>query len=654
MRKITKFILTAVLSAVPAGVSAGLDAEKEFFSLERASLEETLDIKTSVASMASLKLRETPGLVTVITREEIQASGARDLVDVLRMVPELEFGADSYGTIGLGVRGNWANEGKALLLWDGQTYNESLYTTVQYERFPVDQIEQIEIIKGPGSVIYGGYAALAVINIKTRTPSAMRGREVYAGYGQGAKARARENAGYSYGDIVNGTEISAKASWGEAQRSDRRYTDFYGTSYNMNRASDLRQKNLNIYAARNGASLRLIVDDYSLWEADGYGTVLASGTESIGFPAVFAETKYVLRLSESLRLEPRLNYTRAEPWLENSVYGVYDKRTQRVTGGATAFYDHCPGVSFIAGSEYYHDSVKLADRTVEAVSAYADGRRSAAYDNIAFFGQGAFDLGPADLTAGARYDRHSQSGISFVPRLALTHVWEKFNFKAIYSQSYRAPSIENLRINPEIKPERTRSFELEAGHKAGDTLFIYGNVFQTAIKKPIVYYADPATLVETYRNFERTGTAGFGLGLKFKRNARRADLNYVYYAARSNRTGAYAVPGHGSYLLGMPKHKVTFSASLPAGGGFSVNPSAIYTSIRYGYADAGGPKEFGEVVTANLNLQLKDRPVKRLTLNLGARDIFNSGFSYLQPYASGHAPLPAQAREIFFKAGYEF
>jgi len=86
----------------------------------------------------------------------------------------------------------------------------------------------------------------------------------------------------------------------------------------------------------------------------------------------------------------------------------------------------------------------------------------------------------------------------------------------------------------------------------------------------------------------------------------------------------------------------------------SVNPSAVYISRRFGYAYPGNIRTFNDLVITNLNLQLKDRPLKNLTLNLGARDLFNSNYGYTQPYTSNHAPLPAPSREIFFKASYEF
>ena len=107
-----------------------------FFNL---SLEELLNVQISVASKKALTLRESPGIVTLITEDEIKNSGAHDLLDVLSMVPGLQFGVDVEGAIGIGVRGNWGHEGKVLLLIDGQEMNEPLYSTIQFgEHYPVE------------------------------------------------------------------------------------------------------------------------------------------------------------------------------------------------------------------------------------------------------------------------------------------------------------------------------------------------------------------------------------------------------------------------------------------------------------------------------------------------------------------------------------
>ena len=641
---------------MPALAGPPVSDEDEFFSLERASLEETLDRETSVATRNPMKLRESPGLVTLITRDEIQTAGARDLLDVLKLVPEFDFGMDVQGNLGLGVRGNWANEGKVLLLWDGQVYNEPLYATIQFDRFPVDQIEEIEIIRGPGSVIYGGYAELAVISVRTLSAKSLDGASAFAAYGQGERARARSYAGISYGKDLGGTEIAGRVFWGEAQRSDRRYTDFSGLSYNMNGDSGLRPGSVNLSVSRGGFSARLIEDNFELTDRDQFTAALTTGAGKVGFPSIFAETKYAWELSEGLRLEPKLNYSRTMAWLEKDEHFTYDKKTQRVTGALTAYYKPVKGTEFLAGGEYFRDAVKV-DEITAAGSQYLSGRERVAYENHALFGQVSVFADPVTLVAGARYDRHSQYGDSLVPRLALTRQAGAFNLKAIYSRAFKAPSIENIRLASDngfkIKPEKTTVVEAEAGYKTGDSFYFYANASLTSIEDPIIFYTDAAGS-EYYRNYSRTGTRGYGLGLKFKAGAARLNPDYTTYSALANRVDIYSVPGRGSYLLGFPRHKVTVNSSVPLAAGFSANTSAVYISRRYGYAGDGSLRVFSERVMTDFNLQLRGRPAERLTLNLGVKDIFKSNYSYIQPYNAGHAPLPGPSRELFIKAAYEF
>ena len=130
-----------------------------------------MNIKITVASIKELTPRQSPGIITNITSEDIRNLGARDLMEVLRHVPGFEFGVDVEGVVGLGIRGNWAHEGKVVLFVDGIEMNERLYSTTQFgNHYPVENIERIEIIRGPGSALHGGFAAYAVINIITRAP----------------------------------------------------------------------------------------------------------------------------------------------------------------------------------------------------------------------------------------------------------------------------------------------------------------------------------------------------------------------------------------------------------------------------------------------------------------------------------------------------
>ncbi|MFH1049868.1 MAG: TonB-dependent receptor plug domain-containing protein, partial [bacterium] len=140
-----------------------------------------MKLEIAVTGQNKATITESPGIVTLITEDEIRESGARDLLDILRMVPGLDFGAELDNVIGFGVRGNNATEGKVLVLIDGQQMNETNYGSFPFgQHILPDNIKRIEIIRGPGSAIYGGMAELAVINIITRKGTDINGINISA------------------------------------------------------------------------------------------------------------------------------------------------------------------------------------------------------------------------------------------------------------------------------------------------------------------------------------------------------------------------------------------------------------------------------------------------------------------------------------------
>jgi outer membrane receptor protein involved in Fe transport len=652
MRYLHSLLLVFFCAGAAAAQALPTD-EDLFFSQERASLEQLLNIKTSVASLIPRGLRETPGLVTVITAEDIKLSGARDLVDLLRLVPDFEFVVDVQGNLGLGVRGNSAIEGKVLLLWDGHIYNEQAYYTIQFDRFPVDQIERIEIIKGPGSVIYGGVGEVAVINIRTRSPGSLEGGRIYGGYGQMSRAPGARFGGLQFGRDYGDLKFSALAHFSDSQRSDRSYRDFSGGSYNMNGDSDLDGTNLNLFVQRKGLSLRFIADEYSQVERDHFGDILSTGATRIKFPVYSFAASNSVKAGENLTLELTLASQYSRPWLERDDHFPYDKTARKHTASVTAFYKPGDITCLMGGAEFTHDEIEVGAAT-NPDSRYPNGRTGARYDNLAFFAQSSLDLNVFNLTAGGRLDNHSQSGASFVPRLALTRLFDAFHFKAIYSGAYRAPSPENIRLTPSIKPERTTAAELEVGYKFSESLFLTANAFEVAIKDVILFSYDSATNTEDYVNFSRMETRGYGLGAKFRGAGHQADFGYSSYSAGKSRIPNTKTPLDATAALALPRHKAVLTSRLRLGEKLTVSPSVIYLSRRYGYYAAGATKAYDELTVANVYFHMRNSFVNGLDLGLGVNDLFGANYSYLQSYDGGHAPLPAASREIFLKAAYAF
>jgi outer membrane receptor protein involved in Fe transport len=125
------------------------------------------------ASRRAQSSLEAPNATTVITEEDIRLSGATSLVELLRRVPGADVMELGVGSANLSLRGfNQRIANKVLVLIDGRTEYQDFLGTTLWSSVPIglEEIERIEVIRGPGSALYGANAMLGVVNIITRAP----------------------------------------------------------------------------------------------------------------------------------------------------------------------------------------------------------------------------------------------------------------------------------------------------------------------------------------------------------------------------------------------------------------------------------------------------------------------------------------------------
>jgi len=140
------------------------DLEVEMFFSE----EETV---TSAARHLQ-EIGMSPSAITVITREDIEASGATTIPDLLRMVPGMEVITVSPNFTAITSRLYWTNDNNVyLVLIDGREANIELLGETPWELLPIsiEDVERIEVIRGPGSALYGPNAVAGVVSIITRS-----------------------------------------------------------------------------------------------------------------------------------------------------------------------------------------------------------------------------------------------------------------------------------------------------------------------------------------------------------------------------------------------------------------------------------------------------------------------------------------------------
>lgn len=606
-----------------------------------------LNTPVTVASKKALTTRESPGIVTLLRREEILASGAHDLQGVLALVPGFAFATDVQGVVSLGVRGNWAHEGKVLLLIDGQEMNELRYATLQFgNHFPVDQIKQIEIIRGPGSAMYGGFAELAVINVITRDGADLKGGSGSYTYGKTSDGYLARTYHLAYGDTFNGVKFSASYFGGKGRRSD----GFYEDSNGLRRLTDQSQQQpgfLNLGLDAGGFSFRFIHDHYQFSEFTDFQSV--PGT-TIGFHGSYLDAKFTFKVSDALTFTPRVTYKEQAPWSYQEVRGTEQREVRRHTGGFQGDWNPTPTLNLVFGAEISRD-----EGIAPVTRAWVDGGTYTTITNQAYYAQALLQGATVNLTLGARLDRNSQFGASFVPRLALTKAWSDSHFKFLWSKAFRAPVIENIQLNGSVQPEKTTSLELEYGLQLAGGMYLSFNAFDIRIKDPIVYQfiaggGPGGSDLETYANYAKTGSKGLELDLQLRRPWGFLHGSLSYAKASGNEVPDYAVAGRPEAALGLPQTKLTVLAGLNLGGGLSFNPSLIQTGTRYGYAYGDtAPRAFEATTLLNAFLTLQDQG---WSVSVGVSNATNKDVPFLQAYTGGGSPYPGPGREVSVRLGY--
>ena len=157
------------------------------------------------ATKRPTSLRKAPAIATVISADEIRNMGARNLEDILKMVPGFGISTNEWGTRMIEVRGiRSGTSEKILVMIDGHSLNRNtngsalVYNAAN--KLPAENIKQVEIIRGPGSALYGNSAFVATINIITRSAEEIDGLEIKSGGGTSDSFKGNLVAGTSIGD----------------------------------------------------------------------------------------------------------------------------------------------------------------------------------------------------------------------------------------------------------------------------------------------------------------------------------------------------------------------------------------------------------------------------------------------------------------------
>lgn len=154
--------------------------------LKQLSLEQLAQIEVTSVTKEAIPAFATPAAITVITSADIRRSGARNIPDLLRLVPGVNVAQIDSNEWAIGVRGFQGKLSKSMLvLIDGRSVYTPLFAGVYWEMQDtmIEDIDRIEVIRGPGGTIWGSNAVNGVVNIITKSARETRGTLVSAGGG---------------------------------------------------------------------------------------------------------------------------------------------------------------------------------------------------------------------------------------------------------------------------------------------------------------------------------------------------------------------------------------------------------------------------------------------------------------------------------------
>ena len=554
-RALSALLLGCALCARAA--DAGANAKPR--DLTELPLEALMDIEVPTvygASKFEQKATEAPSSITVISSDEIKRYGYRTLADVLQSVQGFHVSYDRNYAF-LGTRG--VNLGdfnsRILLLVDGHRVNNNLTDGAFIDTafiLDVDLIDRVEVIRGPGSVLYGNNAFFGVINVITRQGKQVNGAELSGEYAEFDTYKGRATFGKLF---TSGVQLLVSGSYYDSTGPDRL---FY--------------KEFNTPALNNGIAEKLDDDSfgsffgsisYSDFTLQGAFVSREKGNPTAQFIGTNGFNDRRLRTMDE-RSYANLKYTHSFPDVVDVTAQAYYDRNDFQIGypfGPSLFTERDAGEWWGAelqlnkrlwqrhmvtlGAEYRDDF-----RQERQFTGLPDVHQSRQSHGV--YGQGDFQVATnLHFNGGVRYDQYGSFDATFNPRLALIYdPAPGTTLKAIYGTAFRAPNFLELALSPpgQLQPEEISTYELVYEQELARGLRSSLSGFYNEMDKLIVFQ-------NGFTNFDAT-TKGLELALTGNwTNGIRGRASYTFQETE-NRSTSRGLPDS-------PAHVIKFNASVP-------------------------------------------------------------------------------------------
>ena len=516
-KKSSLALTLCILSAIS---SSGYAAEKSDM------ITYSLDEVVVTATKTELTQKENPRSVEVITKEDIQNTGAISVRDALRTATNIDIVSVNHGGgENISIRGG-DTDGVLILVNGRRVAGENYFMSQGSNAYALDRlnlsnVDHIEILRGPASAIYGSGAMSGVINIITKKSEKPE-------FSVGVATGTNEMSNYYHYDTGKNGKVSVNfdVNFSKLRNIDSKAGKnlLHGPkqAYNLNLDYEMDENNnLNLMLDYAKDNLETRMRDFS---------VSSSAPDDLKYPITsFTSERKTIALTydgknsnSDYSLSASYSQLNRDPYAADTP-GTNEKKYKSWNIEARDTIRTSDNNKLIFGGEYRGDkaSIYSGDNTVKNTDQYS----------LYLYDEYRVD-NKLLLTPAIRYDYHKSFGSHTSPNLGATYfISDKSRFKANYRTSYRAPSVDELYGafthggiwggmaivgNPDLKPEKSKGWEISYEQEFGDTtsakLTYFDNKKEDAISYKIEM-ASPSQMGKFY-NIDSTSSKGVEFEIK--------------------------------------------------------------------------------------------------------------------------------------------
>jgi outer membrane receptor for ferrienterochelin and colicins len=528
------------------------------------------------ASKYEQKLNEAPAAVSIVTSEEIDKYGYRTLADILRSVPGFFTSSDRAYTYA-GVRG-FERPGdfnsRILLLVDGYRLNDNIFDQAYLGNdsiIDVDAIDRVEIIRGPGSSLYGTNAFFATINVVTKRGRDLKGGEVTGEAGSFHTYKGRA----AYGDkLENGVEMLLAVSRYDSRGQSFFFPEFNNPATNNGIAQGVdREQYKNLFAKVSLRDLSLTagyVSREKVLPTAPFGTVFNDPGTRVTDPQLgFVNLKYEHDLAMASRIMVRVgynsyyyegNYLYSAGLTQEHDYGRWWITEAQLTQTLNDRHKLVAGVEQQNNTRQDQNTYDYAV-PVQILADHRASKRDALYVQDEYRARDNLRV-----NAGVRYDKYESFGGTLDPRLGLIYgATDNTTLKFLYGRAFRAPNVFETyyndagltqKGNPNLKPETIDTYEFVAEQSLGPGLRGAVSVYHYEIKELITQQTDPADGLTVFNNVSKISANGVEFEMEGKFTPRLdGRASYALQQSKDEDTG--------QTLTNSPQHLLKLNLNTP-------------------------------------------------------------------------------------------